>query len=444
MKNFFLPTTENNHRPHLLHINSLMLYIVILFSFNFLITAFAYTKTSASFEINELLESHNQVRESNGLSPLKLNTKLSISASNKGRVMLENNCWSHYCPDGKDWRDFFFDVDYDYIHIGENLAEGFTGVDSTMNAWMNSKTHRDNILNPNYEEIGFGIITGDYQGKSNNTILIVHFGKPASKSLQVAAAGDINSLNQELSIDSPVDGSIINTLRPEINGGAPTGDEVLLKVNQQEVGRILPNGGAYYYKPSFDLNEGENRINVSQINQDSKEIKISVDTEKPFLYLSDITYEKKNDNILIYIPVSEDISTLSLNKSGYKMKEIAEDFWRVTVSSSILDTESTLFYIEDLAGNKQQFELFSKDILNELNKTADEKEEIEGINVKSLKSSVAIIFILYLAILLLIDYFYLKKTNMLDVRRSKSHLHLSILLIAFTTLSIGGITGSIL
>ena len=48
--------------------------------------------------------------------------------------------------------------------IGENLAWG-TGALATpasiMQAWMNSPGHRENILDPEYREIGIGVVAGN-------------------------------------------------------------------------------------------------------------------------------------------------------------------------------------------------------------------------------------------------------------------------------------------
>jgi Cysteine-rich secretory protein family len=48
--------------------------------------------------------------------------------------------------------------------LGENLAWG-TGALATpgsiMQAWMNSPGHRENVLNPDYREVGVGVVAGN-------------------------------------------------------------------------------------------------------------------------------------------------------------------------------------------------------------------------------------------------------------------------------------------
>src|SRR6185436_20656588 len=63
-----------------------------------------------------------------------------------------------------------------YIYAGENLAEGFDDNTTVMDAWMNSPTHKENILKPEFREIGIGGARGTYQGEQNNTIVVIHFG----------------------------------------------------------------------------------------------------------------------------------------------------------------------------------------------------------------------------------------------------------------------------
>jgi uncharacterized protein YkwD len=48
--------------------------------------------------------------------------------------------------------------------MGENIAMGYSDIDSVMNGWMNSSSHRRNILNPKYTHAGFG-----YARTSNGT-----------------------------------------------------------------------------------------------------------------------------------------------------------------------------------------------------------------------------------------------------------------------------------
>lgn len=65
-------------------------------------------------------------------------------------------CFSHVRPDGTAWWTVCKDLDY-----AENLAYGFTSVHSVMDAWMNSPSHRANILDRELSACAISIILAD-------------------------------------------------------------------------------------------------------------------------------------------------------------------------------------------------------------------------------------------------------------------------------------------
>jgi hypothetical protein len=108
--------------------------------------------------------------------------ELSDAARRKASDMLEKNYWAHFAPDGSTspW-GFIRQAGYNYQFAGENLAKGFTDSSSVVTAWMNSETHRANILSEKYKEIGFAIVPGTLQGEE--TVLIVQmFGTALGQS----------------------------------------------------------------------------------------------------------------------------------------------------------------------------------------------------------------------------------------------------------------------
>ena len=125
----------------------------------------------------DLLAQTNAARAANGLAPLTLNSQLNTSSQNKAQHMITYNYWAHVAPDGTQPWYFFDQAGYAYQAAGENLAYGFDSSAGTVTAWMNSPSHRDNILG-NYVDVGFGIANGDnYQG-APNTVVVAHYGRP--------------------------------------------------------------------------------------------------------------------------------------------------------------------------------------------------------------------------------------------------------------------------
>lgn len=98
----------------------------------------------------------NEMRTQAGLKPLELNEDLNASASDKCNDMLEKKYWDHTSPDGTEPWDFI-KVHTNYKEAGENLATDSYSSRKTVNMWMNSKTHRENILKNTYTDVGFGV-----------------------------------------------------------------------------------------------------------------------------------------------------------------------------------------------------------------------------------------------------------------------------------------------
>lgn len=172
----FIPSEHNNHRAKLLHNQSLFVLVIIFFLLSLVV--FPVKKNypqvlgdSISISAQELLQLTNSEREDRGLSALTLDSQLAKAAELKADYMFEKNYWSHIAPDGTTPWVFIKRAGYDYVYAGENLARGFTSSSDVVNAWMASPTHRENILSPKYQDIGFAIREGNLL--SENTILVV-------------------------------------------------------------------------------------------------------------------------------------------------------------------------------------------------------------------------------------------------------------------------------
>lgn len=176
LHHLFLPHKSNNHRAKILHIDSLILTIALLIFSASLLASVQNTYPSVlgiSYDItpNELLKNTNQIREARGLQPLRLDPELSQAAAGKASNMFTNNYWAHIAPDGTTPWVFIKNSGYDYLYAGENLARGFSSASEVVDAWMASPSHRDNMLSPNYKDVGFAVSSGTLTG--SDTILVV-------------------------------------------------------------------------------------------------------------------------------------------------------------------------------------------------------------------------------------------------------------------------------
>lgn len=156
---------------------------------------------SSNITSADLLEKTNAIRAEKGLPILKIDGKLSAAASNKAADMFTKNYWAHVAPDGVSPWVFIKNSGYNYLYAGENLARGFTGTSEVVEAWMESPSHRDNMLSPNYSDVGFAIATGSLTG--SDTVLVVEmFGTKYDDNSPVAIT--LNIPPKAFSITTPV------------------------------------------------------------------------------------------------------------------------------------------------------------------------------------------------------------------------------------------------
>jgi hypothetical protein len=145
---------------------------------------------STSMTIGGLLADTNAQRTANGAAALGLNDRLDSAAQAKADDMAARNYWSHYTPEGNPPWIFVNAQGYSYQKLGENLATGFADEQSTINGWMASPPHRENLLDPSFSNVGFGFANiPDYTaaGGGPMTIVVAFYGQPQVLSASTAA-----------------------------------------------------------------------------------------------------------------------------------------------------------------------------------------------------------------------------------------------------------------
>jgi uncharacterized protein YkwD len=107
----------------------------------------------------------NNVRVSNGLSPLAADSSLKEVADIRSQDLMNRNYFSHYTPEGTNVFDIMRSMGIGFSYAGENLAQSAPASAGTcegfLNAWMNSPTHKDNILRAQYTKIGVSMVEID-------------------------------------------------------------------------------------------------------------------------------------------------------------------------------------------------------------------------------------------------------------------------------------------
>lgn len=126
----------------------------------------AQTKPAARRpDIYTLWSLTNEERAKAGLAPLALDPKLDQSASAKCAANVSYKTFDHVLPDGRQPYDFIRKYDDNtWKYAGENLSfdvHDTANSQDTMTGWMNSPHHKENLLNPIYNHVGFAICHAD-------------------------------------------------------------------------------------------------------------------------------------------------------------------------------------------------------------------------------------------------------------------------------------------
>ena len=104
---------------------------------------------------SDIVDLINGIRIENDIKPLALSSKLCCVA--EIRAQEASGLWSHTRPDGSKINKLADEYDVEWMIIGENLAKHKNAsTENIVEAWMNSKAHRNNILNTKFRMCGIG------------------------------------------------------------------------------------------------------------------------------------------------------------------------------------------------------------------------------------------------------------------------------------------------
>jgi uncharacterized protein YkwD len=159
-------------------------------------------RLARALNASEIINKTNETRQRLNKTELNVNQKLMSGAQTKAEDMAKRQYFAHFGPDGQTPWEFFETAGYDYEIAGENLAITNESEQKVIDGWMNSTTHKDNLLNSKYTDFGIGIAYfGDYQSHKNTTVVVAFYGKakqPNSATTEVTSpAGTIAALKND-------------------------------------------------------------------------------------------------------------------------------------------------------------------------------------------------------------------------------------------------------
>ncbi|MFA6322897.1 MAG: CAP domain-containing protein [Candidatus Buchananbacteria bacterium] len=190
---FLIPHAGNEFKPKALRPKSLIVISSAAILVKIIVTVFLFFTYPTPAELSAIISKNivsliNQSRVQEGLLPLKENTNLTKYAATKGSDMVKRDYFAHDTPEGKRPWEWIDKNEYDYVYAGENLAIDFTSAETVHEAFLNSPSHRRNILNPKYLEVGIAVLNGQMSG--HKTILLVEFFGTQRKDVPSLAAAD--------------------------------------------------------------------------------------------------------------------------------------------------------------------------------------------------------------------------------------------------------------
>jgi len=252
------------NRPHIQYNYALaiaLLLLTIRIGLNSLPTVgFNINASASDITVNNLVSAVNQERTSRNIPSLTYNAKLAAAAQYKSDDMVARNYFAHTDPeDHYIWDKIVTEGYSPYTILGENLAIDFDDTQSLVAAWINSPTHRANLLNINFKDQGMGVTFGDANSGQYSVAVANTFGaQPIAQTPQQTPAPaptaipvpepKINPIpqNAPAQIEITNSASVLHNNSVIISGSANANSSITIKdsaANQQVTITSDANGG---------------------------------------------------------------------------------------------------------------------------------------------------------------------------------------------------------
>ncbi len=190
LKHLFIPHHGNEYRPLVLRHRALHWYTGILIALKvgavlWISLLYPTPAVFSSVTAQNIITLTNEERARAGAKELRENYLLDAAARAKLADMLSSGYFAHISPAGvKPWK-WILDQKYEYTYAGENLAMNFFSSEELVKAWMDSPSHRKNLLLSKYEDIGVAVGNGEINGQ-RVTLVVQMFGKTYVPGLGIA------------------------------------------------------------------------------------------------------------------------------------------------------------------------------------------------------------------------------------------------------------------
>lgn len=461
--NLLIPTKRNSYEPYITRRSSLALLTFFLFTFN-VFSSFlfpdVFSQVSAStITAGNIIQLTNSERASAGLHTLKTDSRLNAAAASKAQDMLGKDYWDHYGPNGETPWQFISGAGYAYVYAGENLAKGFSTAEGVHQAWMASPTHKANLMNTNYRDIGVAVVEGELQGE--NVVLVVQmFGsttlappskpsptpaksaaptQPEKPSTQAPAkpepveeVGEIKSI----SIEKPADGDVITD--PElVFSGSVEGYEsnqgsykVLIQRDGDQVATATSNQSSWIVSSRDPWDDGE--YNVIALVEDtdlkSSPIAFEIDSTPPILTNSAISVLFVGNHAEVRVRDLEEGAEVELQIGGetYAFAKEQDGTYAAYIPRALIEDKpevEKVMLLTDKHGNVAEVDINSQILgtlaQKELQPVSSDSRvalALQGLSTLDLRARINLGFALFLLTVLAMQVVVYKKKRMMKGR----------------------------
>ena len=116
----------------------------------------------------------NDIRAAKGVGALTADPTLDQTAKIKAEDMAAKNYFEHNAPDGTPWSDFIYKNRAGSDGFAENIAQCYPTNHDTIIGWVNSPSHLENILNPQWTKYGTATV---YDDDRHCFVTVNHFAR---------------------------------------------------------------------------------------------------------------------------------------------------------------------------------------------------------------------------------------------------------------------------
>ncbi len=311
-RNAFIPHEGNQFHPHALRRRSLHIVGGTLIAAKVLtvvfVSLYAGEARLTTISPSTIVTQTNMARSARGVAALKTNTALTKAAQAKANDMVANGYFAHISPKKVTPWYWFKKAGYSYTYAGENLAIDYASSEDVISAWLDSPTHRANLLGTRYKEIGVATATGVINGVESQ-VVVQMFGAPVATKPKVTTPKPTQTpdpvvtkkaivkkplvLGTETKINltapsvlSPEMGTLVRTAHPIIVGTTtPQATVIMMSGDTTIATGVAETNGAFSIEPVAALSDGAHQFSIRAqaqgVTSTSRTISFSVDTVAP-------------------------------------------------------------------------------------------------------------------------------------------------------------------